>query len=244
MKEGLLLARDLCPENWADSYLCFWMALPHSVSYFIFHSRLPSLSLCMVFDFISPNIDEDLSINPPAVFFFGDFNTIHKNWLTYSGGNERRSEFCYNFSITKDLIQMFNFPTWIPDCDSYSPALLDFSLFVTIVFVLQFFLHWEILIMLFSQFLFHWLDFHQVHHGMLHFIGYLMIFLVLIGTVFAMIWEIFYGKIFLNAVLLLLLVIFWVCSHWNWCIYPLLKVSSRTCLISMVFSCLCCCHSS
>ena len=34
----------------------------------------------------------------------------------------------YNFSITKDLTQMVNFPTWIPDCDSHDPALLDFFL--------------------------------------------------------------------------------------------------------------------
>ena len=34
----------------------------------------------------------------------------------------------YNFSITKDLTQMVNFPTWIPDCDSHGPALLDFFL--------------------------------------------------------------------------------------------------------------------
>ena len=32
---------------------------------------------------------------------------------------------CYNFSISNDLTQMVNFPTWIPDCNSHSPALLD-----------------------------------------------------------------------------------------------------------------------
>ena len=32
---------------------------------------------------------------------------------------------CYTFSISNHLTQMANFPTWIPDCDSYSPALLD-----------------------------------------------------------------------------------------------------------------------
>ena len=35
---------------------------------------------------------------------------------------------CYNFSIPNDLTQMVNFPTQIPDCDSYSPALLDLFL--------------------------------------------------------------------------------------------------------------------
>ena len=27
--------------------------------------------------------------------------------------------------MSNDLAQMVNFPTWIPDCDSHSPALLD-----------------------------------------------------------------------------------------------------------------------
>ena len=30
--------------------------------------------------------------------------------------------------ISNDLTQMVNFPTWIPDCDSHSPVLLDFFL--------------------------------------------------------------------------------------------------------------------
>ena len=80
----------------------------------------------MVFDSISSNIDEVLSINPSAnVFVFGDFNVHHKDWLTYSGGTDQPGELCYNFSITNDLTQMVNFPTRILDCDFYSPALLD-----------------------------------------------------------------------------------------------------------------------
>ena len=31
----------------------------------------------------------------------------------------------YNFSISIELTQMVNFPTWISDCDSQSPALMD-----------------------------------------------------------------------------------------------------------------------
>ena len=76
-KEGLHFAWDLSLENSADSYLSFWLALLHSVS------------LCTVFDSVSSNIDEILSINPSAnVFVFGDFNIHHKKWLTYSGGTE------------------------------------------------------------------------------------------------------------------------------------------------------------
>ena len=81
----------------------------------------------MVFDSISSNIDEVLSINlSPNMFVFGDFNIHHKDWLTYSGGTDRPGEFCYNFSISNNLAQIVNFPTWIPECGSHSPALLDF----------------------------------------------------------------------------------------------------------------------
>ena len=121
VKEGLPFARDLSLKNSADSYLCFRLALLHSVSYFFFLYWSPSSALCTVFDSISSNIDEVLSINPSAnVFVFGDFNVHHKDWLTYSGGTDRPGELCYNFSISNDLTQMVNFPTRIPDCDSQS----------------------------------------------------------------------------------------------------------------------------
>ena len=80
----------------------------------------------MVFYSISSNIDEVLSINPSAiVFVFGDFNVHPKDWLTYSGGSDRPGELWYNFSISNNITQIVNFPTWIPDCDSHSPALSD-----------------------------------------------------------------------------------------------------------------------
>ena len=100
VKEGLPFARDLSLENSTDSYLCFRLALLHSVSYFFFLYRSPSSSLCTVLDSISSNIDEVLSINPSAnVFVFGDCNVHHKDWLTYSGGTDRPGELFYNFSI-------------------------------------------------------------------------------------------------------------------------------------------------
>ena len=129
VKEGLPFAQNLSLENSADSYLCFRLALLHSVSFFLFLYLSPSSSLCTVFHSISSNIDEVLSINPSAnVFVFGDFNVHHRDWLTYSGGTDGSGELCYNFSISNDLTQMVNFPTWIPDCDSHSPALLDLFL--------------------------------------------------------------------------------------------------------------------
>ena len=92
-KEGLPFAQDLSLENSEVSYLCFRLALLHSVSYFFFHYQSPSSSLCMVFDSTSSNIDEVLSINSSVnVFVFGDFNVHHKEWLTYSGGPDRPGE--------------------------------------------------------------------------------------------------------------------------------------------------------
>ena len=83
----------------------------------------------MVFDSIPSNIDEVLSINLSAnTFVCGDVNVHHKDWLTYSGGTDQPGELCNNFSISNDLTQMVNFPTWTPHCDSYSPALLDLFL--------------------------------------------------------------------------------------------------------------------
>ena len=80
VKEGLPFACDLSLENSADSYLCFWLALLHLVSYFFFLYWSPSLSLCTDFDSISSNKDELLSINPSAnVFVFRDFNVHHKD---------------------------------------------------------------------------------------------------------------------------------------------------------------------
>ena len=123
VKEGLPFARDLSLENSADSYLCFRLALLHSVSYFFFLYPSPSSALCTVFDSISSNIDKVLSINPSAdVFVFRDFDVHHKDWLTYSGGTDRPGGPCYDFVISNDLTQMVNFPTWNPDCGSDSSA--------------------------------------------------------------------------------------------------------------------------
>ena len=85
VKEGLPFAQDLSLENSADSYLCFRLALLHSVSYFFFLCRSPSLSLSTFFYSISSNID-----NPSAnVVVSGDFNVHHKDWLIYSGGTDQ-----------------------------------------------------------------------------------------------------------------------------------------------------------
>ena len=97
--------------------LSLLLLFPQSISFFNFGHGFYS---------ISSNINEVLSINTSAnVFVFGDFDIYYKDWLTYFGGNERPGELCYNFSISNDLTQIVNFPTWIPDCDSHSPSVLD-----------------------------------------------------------------------------------------------------------------------
>ena len=93
VEEGLPFAWDLCLENSADSYLCFRLALLHAVLYFFFLYWSPT-SLCTIFESISSNINEVLSINPSAnVFVFEDFIVHRKDWLTDSPG-----ELCYNFA--------------------------------------------------------------------------------------------------------------------------------------------------
>ena len=60
-----------------------------------------SLLCTVVFDSVSCNIDEALSINRSAdVFVFGDFSVLHKDCLTYSGGTDRPGETCYRSQTT------------------------------------------------------------------------------------------------------------------------------------------------
>ena len=150
-----------------DSYLCFQLALLHSMSYFFFLYRSPSSSLCTVFDSISSNIDEVLSINPSAnVFVFGDFNVHHKDWLTYSGETVRPGEFCYNFLPQTTLLSL----TFLLGSQTVILTVLLFWIYLfllTFVFVLQWLsLHRKILIML-SQFP---LTFLQNHNAMSRFL--------------------------------------------------------------------------
>ena len=55
---------------------------------------------------------------------FGGFNAHHKDWLSCSDRNDRS----VNYVISNEPTQMANFPTWILDCDSHSPALLSLFL--------------------------------------------------------------------------------------------------------------------
>ena len=91
-KEGLLFAWDLSLEKSADSYVFDWLLFFQCFTSFSYIDHL--LCLCArFFDCISFNIDEILSVNPPAnVFVFGGFNVHHKDWLTYSGRTDRSGD--------------------------------------------------------------------------------------------------------------------------------------------------------
>ena len=150
------------------------------------------------------------------------------------------------FSASTHLLMCLSLETLISIIRTNSPILVElvggldlWHLFLlTLVFVLQWLsLHWDILIMMLSQFP---LTLHCVDNGM----PFLDI-LVLIGTVAVIIWEMFHGRISLNSALLLLLVKFfeWVqvgidlyIPHWKY------QVNSHS--SPLVFSCLCCCHRS
>ena len=169
-----------------------------SIIFFFYWSSFSSL--CTVFDSVSSNIDEVLSINPSAnAFVSWDFNVHHMDWLTYSGRTDWPGELCYNFSISSDLIQMVSCPTQIPDCCCHSPALLELFLSSdpSICSAIAF-----ILIILLFQFP---LTYQQTQNEIPCFIAKLTTILVLIGMVFLVIWEMFHRR---------------VGSNWNWCIYP------------------------
>ena len=153
------------------------------------------------FFFFLSHMGEFVLINPSAVFVFGDFNAHRKDCLP----------------ILVELIDLVNSVTiflskmtslkWLTFLLGSQTAILTALLFctyfflLTLVLVLQWLsLHWEILIMLLSQFP---LTFNHIHNGIPRFTALLMTILVLIGMVFVTTWEIFHGRISLNSKLLL-----------------------------------------
>ena len=123
MNEGLSFAQDVSPENSVGSFLCFWLALVHLVASFSYIRH----DLCLLHIFL-------LLFHLKLMWFIyllmylsleTFMSIISKVCLTYFDGTDRPIELCYNFPISKDLIQRFNFPIWIPDCSTKSSALLD-----------------------------------------------------------------------------------------------------------------------
>ena len=167
----------------------FQLALLYSVSYFFFLYWSPSSSWRTVFDAISSNIDEVLSINPFGnSLAFENFNFHHKGWLTYSG---RINNFC----ISNDLSQIVDFST---------RTLLFRKNWKNSLWLEKFWSYWS-----------------SNRKGVTLFISQLVTILLLLGTVFVIIFKMFYVKISLNSKLLLQVLNFVSGSTgWNWCIYP------------------------
>ena len=101
---------------------------------------------------------------------------------------------------------MVNFPTQIPGCSSYSPALLDLFLSsdpnISSAMALPSLGNSDHVFISVS------IDFPSNSQGMPCFNTYLMTILVLIGVAFIIILEMFHGRMFLILVLLQLLVNF------------------------------------
>ena len=77
VKKGLPFAGNLPPENYVDSYLCFQLALLHSLSNFFVLCWSHSLLLCTVFDTIPFNIDKVVLTSLSNLFVFGYFDVYH-----------------------------------------------------------------------------------------------------------------------------------------------------------------------
>ena len=88
VKEGFPFPQDFSLKTSVDSYLyfCDCLYLFSVLDTFLSSVMITFLPLSMVFDTISPNIDEVLLINPSTVLVFGNISIHHKDGLTYSGG--------------------------------------------------------------------------------------------------------------------------------------------------------------
>ena len=146
--------------------------------------------------------------------------------------------------FSNDLTWMFNFCTWIYDCDSHSSAFITVTshslssnpcICSTVVFSsLGNSYHFLDLVLI---------GFFSNSKEMRLFIAQFTALLVLIGAVVVIIWEMFHGRVYLNSCFCCW---YWTLSvgpGWKWCVYPSL-ISGQAWFISMVFSRLYCCNSS
>ena len=166
--------------------LSILLLFPLSITLFVFMH---------IFDSISFNIDEVLSTNPSAkVFVFVDFNVRHKDCPNYSGETDRT---WWTLLSQMSLLRWLVFPL---------------GSLTVILRVLLFWIYFFLLALVIGKFwsccclIFHWLS-KKLKTGY-PVSSHSLTILVLIGTVFMIIWEMFHARISLNSVLLLLLVNF------------------------------------
>ena len=121
---GTSLSKTLLMFSTGVTSLSALLLFPLLIAFFVF---------MYVFDSISSNIDDILSINPSAnMFVFWDFSVHHKGWLIFSGRIDKPGELCYNFLSQTTLLRWLTFLQGSPDvtfripgCDFHSPAPLD-----------------------------------------------------------------------------------------------------------------------
>ena len=201
-----------------------WLTLLHSVPYFFFLYRSSSSSLCMVFYSISSNMDEVFSINPSAVFVFGDL----VNW---SG------ELCYNFLSQMTLLR------WLTFLLRFHTVILIVLLFWISIFLLRWVfvlqslsLHLEILLSL------HWLSIKFKRDASLYCIAYdysCADWDGLHNHLGDVPWDDIF-KLGASAAASE----FCEYVHVGVDVYIPQKISGQASFISMLFICFCCCHSS
>ena len=117
-------------ENSAYSYLCFdWLYFTQGLTSFSQIDHLCCLYARFQCYFYLTWMRFCLSIHL-LMCLFQDLNIHHSDWLIYSTRTERPGELCYNAKLP------YSFPTCILECESHSPALLDFFLMLTMAFPL------------------------------------------------------------------------------------------------------------
>ena len=94
VKKGLPFARDLSLENSADSYLCFWLALLHSVSYFFFRA-----SNCMFLSATNDKFDK---------WWLGKFSSLSYHKSNLSSIAQETKWLLVNYQLISIAIQPKN----------------------------------------------------------------------------------------------------------------------------------------
>ena len=131
------------------------------MSYSFFLYRSPSSSLCTVFDSISSNIDEVLSINHPLMILsFESLRSIIRTGLPIL------VELIDPVNSVIIFLSQMTLLRWLTFLLGSQTVILIVLLFWIYFFWVS--LHWEILIMLLSQFQ---LTFQLIHNGIPHFIS-------------------------------------------------------------------------
>ena len=166
VKEGLPFTRDVSLENFADSYLCFQLALLHSVSNFFFLYWSPCF-YAWLFDSTSSNIDEVFSNNHLTIYLSVETLTLIK-----------RIRLPILVDL-KDLVNSVITSNYLTQMITFLLGSLTVTLTILLFWIYLFLLtrlfalwwlssYWEILIMLLSQFP---MTFHQTQNRMPHFIA-------------------------------------------------------------------------